>query len=184
MLVASHSKAWATIGPMPQYTIEIKVASDEPSTHQQVFADALKQLLIRNTGNPNLITQEPIKLAMANAEKYIQRYTYLKQPGLLLQVRFIPKAVAGLLKAEASTSITIKVTNIAGLEPYNELMTYLKTFTQIIKIDPLNISSSMVELKLDITEHRDSLLEQIGAQGKLIKISDAPNLEYQWLTNN
>lgn len=180
-LIISHVKAQTTIGPLPQMTIEIKVASDEPGIRKQAFSDALQQLLIRNTGNPQIITQEPIKTAIVNVEKYIQRYTYINQKGLFLQVRFVPKSVSELIRSEQNESITIKVHNVSGLEQYNELIAYLKTFEQIAKIDSPNISPSMVELKLSISGDQKTLLEMINSQGKLIK-DNSIDLEYKWLT--
>ena len=179
-LIINHVKAQTTIGPLPQMTIEVEVTSDEPNIRKQAFSNALKQLVIRNTGNPQIITQEPIKIAIVDAEKYVQRYTYINQKGLFLQVRFIPKSVSELLRSEQSESITIKVHNVSGLEQYNELISYLKTFEQIIKIDSPNISPSMVELKLSISGDQKNLLEMIGSQGKLIKNNS--NSEYKWLT--
>ena len=85
-----------------------------------------------------------------------------------------------LLRSEQSESMTIKVHNVSGLEQYNELIAYLKTFEQIVKIDSPNISPSMVELKLSISGDQKNLLEMISSQGKLIK--DNSNSEYKWLT--
>lgn len=180
-LINSNVKAQTIIGPLPQYTIELKVASDELSARKQAFSDALKQLLIRNSNNSGIINQEPIKTAIANPEKYIQRYTYINQKGLFLQARFIPKSVADLLGSQPSESIIIKVYNISGLEQYNELITYLKTFEQISKIDSLNVSASMVELKLSISGEQENLLKILNSQGKLIKDNNI-NLEYKWVT--
>ena len=190
-LITGHIKAQTIIGPLPQYTIELKVANDEPGARKQAFSEALKQLLIRNTNNPEIINQEPTKTAITNVEKYIQRYTYINQKGLFLQVRFIPKSVAQLLRSEQSETITIRVYNVSGLEQYNELIMYLKTFDQITKIDSPNISASMVELKLSISGDQKDLLAIIGSQGKLIKEPgsrgltprrDNSDLEYKWLT--
>lgn len=180
-LIISNVKAQMIIGPLPQYTIELKVASDELSARKQAFSDVLKQLLIRNTNNPEIINQGSIKTAIANPEKYIQQYTYINQKSLFIQVRFVPKSVAELLGSQHSKSIIIKVYNISGLEQYNELITYLKTFEQISKIDSLNVSASMVELKLSISGDQENLLKILGSQGKLIKDDDI-NLEYKWLT--
>jgi len=190
-LITSHVKAQTIIGPLPQYTIELKVASDEPSMRKQAFSTALRQLIIRNTNSPEIINQEPIKTAIANSEKYIQRYTYINHKGLFLQIRFVPKSVSELLKSEQNESVIIKVHNVSGLEQYNELITYLKTFAQISKIDSLNISATMVELKLSISGDQENLLQILNSQGKLIKEpgsrgltpqDDNDNLEYKWLT--
>jgi hypothetical protein len=88
--------------------------------------------------------------------------------------------VAELLKLEQNESIIIKVHNVLELEQYNELITYLKTFAQITKIDSLDISASMVELKLSVSGDQKNLLEILGSQGKLIK-NNSINLEYKWV---
>ena len=87
-----------------------------------------------------------------------------------------------------ATKVVIRVTNVNGLDQYNEVVRYLHTFNQIKQIDLVNISSTEIELAVNTIGGQPVLLNVLGGQNKLVPNVDVKvsppgiDLDYKWVT--
>jgi uncharacterized protein len=97
------------------YRITLPVADRSPETRDAAFQQALGQVLIKVSGNSQVVAQPPVQEAMKNSANYVQQFAYHEtQPTsgavgaaaadapsgkLDLQVRFDPVAIDRLLSS-------------------------------------------------------------------------------------
>jgi uncharacterized protein len=84
--------------------------------------------------------------------------------------------------------LTLRITNVQGLEQYNEVLHYLTACDQITRVDLVKIGTTEVELSINITGDQQKLLATLIAQNKLVRNTDAAalppgiDLDYKWVT--
>ena len=83
--------------------------------------------------------------------------------------------------------IILRVANVNGLDQYNEIVRYLRTFAQITQVDLTKINATEVELGISVIGGQQALLTAFNAQNKLVRntaavLSPGIDLDYQWVT--
>lgn len=97
------------------YRVTLPVADRSPDTRDAAFQQALGQVLIKVSGNSQIVTQPPVLEALKNPANYVQQFAYRETqpaaapaaaktsgasaPALKLQVRFDPVAIDHLLSS-------------------------------------------------------------------------------------
>lgn len=85
------------------------------------------------------------------------------------------------------SKVILRITNVDGLEQYNEIVRYLHTFKQVKQIDLVNISADEVKLVANIVGGQKGLLTALDAQDRLVLNTDATisspgiDLDYKWV---
>ena len=88
------------------------------------------------------------------------------------------------------TTLILRITNINGLNQYNEIVRYLTAFRQITQVDLIKISPGEVELRINTIGNQQTLFDEINAQNKLIRNPDMTtlpsgiDLDYKWIDTN
>lgn len=86
--------------------------------------------------------------------------------------------------------LIIRITNVKGLEQYNEVVRYLIANSQITQVDLVKIGTTEIELSVSITSDQQTLLTTLATQNKLIRNTDTTtippgiDLDYKWVTIN
>jgi hypothetical protein len=96
------------------YQVMVPVSSQAGQLRQQAIDDAFKQILIRVSGNSQIMQNSDIEAALKNANQYMQQYSYTQTPltgteadnnpgatRLVLQVVFDPAQIKQLLQQVA-----------------------------------------------------------------------------------
>ena len=88
--------AAVTVGGL--YQTRLPVADRSPAVRDKAFSQALREVLIKVSGDSAIAGREPVRKALAHAQAYVQAYAYQDTAqGLRLQVRFEPRAIDRLL---------------------------------------------------------------------------------------
>ncbi len=91
---------------MGLYTASVPIKSQQASLRAKAYEQALEQVLIKATGNLQVVGNPIIKQQLPKASNYVQQYGYQTvedkttmppMPTLMLQVQFEPDAVQSLL---------------------------------------------------------------------------------------
>ncbi len=97
----SSVQAWAVTVPH-LYQASYPVASQQVS-RSSLFSKGLAEVLVKVSGNSQVVTLPPVKLATAQAGNYVDQYFYQKssepEQQLLLTMRFSEVAINQLLRA-------------------------------------------------------------------------------------
>ncbi|CAL7964221.1 conserved exported hypothetical protein [Gammaproteobacteria bacterium] len=83
--------------------------------------------------------------------------------------------------------LILRVTNVRGLDQYNEVVRYLTAYSQIAQIDLIKISPAEVELGVNTKGDKQALAAVLDAQkNKLVRNTDITpvgiDLDYKWVT--
>lgn len=109
-VISSFSAQAAIVNNL--YQGEVQVAGQTPADWQKAIPLALKQVLVKLTGNQQIDQIDAVSKAMTKAQSYVQSYNYLTIPAadpaaastLNIQIRFSPKAVRRIV-AQANQNI-------------------------------------------------------------------------------
>lgn len=200
----------AQAAPAPiLYQGEAPVASASPEDWQKALVPALQQVFIRVSGNANIVQDTAVRKAMIKPAALVQSYNYIMVDNgaagktQILQVRFSPKGVDGVLSAArqpvvaadtnmrvlaqntAGQLIQMQVTSVNGLKDYTDLYTYLRHLNGVADINTTQMSGSQVTLAIKATGSADALTQQIAMEGKLVAQPSADSqassaLQYRW----
>lgn len=85
--------------------------------------------------------------------------------------------------------VVLRVSNVSGLDQYNDVVKYLHDFSKVItQIDLVNISATEVELAINVIGGKQALINVLDARDKLVPnpdvITSPPgvDLDYKWVT--
>ncbi len=81
------------------YTGTVSVASQSSADRATALPQILQQVFVKVSGDSNVIDNNAIKQALANANLWMQEYHYVDQPTLALQASFDPAPINQLLNA-------------------------------------------------------------------------------------
>ncbi len=199
------------------YQTQIAVASYSSVDWQKAVVPALREVLAKVSGNPNITQSQVVSTAMAKPDSFVQSYNYIENSqtkSILLQVRFSPKAVDGLLqKAEMSDltgdatsgvtadnsfsnttpqSVSMVVSGVSKLQDYAAIIGYLLHIKGVTEVNSKQTQGDRVLLVLKINTTVDNLVSAIDNEGKLrktpIKHTSNPAmtslLSYRWVGSN
>lgn len=98
---------WCTLVPasamvMQLNVAQVNVASKDPSLLQPALQQALKLVLVKYSGNPNVMSLPDVQAAIVQSGRWVKRYAYLPNPSnksmpWILQVSFDGKSLEQLL---------------------------------------------------------------------------------------
>lgn len=89
--------------PTDLTTITLPVADQTQPALVSVAPEAMRQVLVKMSGNPNVVTSPNVKAALSHASQWIQSFTYTTAPGdnnttaLSVTIHFDPQALSKLL---------------------------------------------------------------------------------------
>lgn len=99
-LCAQHANA-AMVDPLNEITIPISDRS--PQQFQQALKTAFPAVLIKMSGNTQIMKLPAIQSATNNIQQWVQSYSYTTQPSLQLQITFDQSALKNLLDNTGQT---------------------------------------------------------------------------------
>ena len=79
-LLATGSVAAAVIAPRDLYESEVVVEQQNPTDRDALLSQALGQVLVRVTGNRDVLTQKPAQDLQKEAVRYVQQFGYERRP--------------------------------------------------------------------------------------------------------
>ena len=87
---------------------EVSVTSQQPAERKAAMKRALAEVLVRVTGQRELLGQEPAKSMLADPARYVQQYRYYtvpdsRPPQLKMRVRFDGNAVRAALQQQGAS---------------------------------------------------------------------------------
>jgi hypothetical protein len=179
------------------YQAEVPVASYSPEDFQKALGPALKQTLVKVTGNSNIAQDPTVRKALSKANGMVQTFNYVTgegQKSLMLQVHFSSQAIDDLLKnanptthattsaaadkttaAQTTTadiqSINMVVSGVKGLPDFTALLAYLRQLAGVVDVNNKQTRGDRVLLVLKLNQGMDALAELISHDNKLIKES-------------
>jgi Uncharacterized protein conserved in bacteria (DUF2066) len=115
-----YSGLAATVSP---YQAEVPIASHSAEDWTRTLPSALKQVLVKVSGNSKVMDIEVVKHALLKPDVFVQSYNYAPAEtggnGLILQVRFSPKAINNLLNQDVNVAAAppVSVQPFAVLDP-------------------------------------------------------------------
>lgn len=85
------------------YLVELVVDNYTITERQKKIVTAFNLVLVKNSNNPKIVELAEIKTALANPERYVQKFSYLNRsiadkPAVFLRINFDAKAVTQLLQ--------------------------------------------------------------------------------------
>ncbi|GAB4393773.1 MAG: DUF2066 domain-containing protein [Gammaproteobacteria bacterium] len=98
----------------PLYQADIPVSSRDKAQYQQAVSLALRQVLIKLTGNPSILTLPAFEESLLDPQRLVDQYSYMhatsstsyaNQTTLLLRVKFDEKAINQLLEQQGQPII-------------------------------------------------------------------------------
>jgi hypothetical protein len=101
---------------------------------------------------------------------------------------FLPNTVK--LTTNQPNKLILRITNVKGLNQYNDVVQYLTSFNQISQTNLIKISPSEIELSITITGDQQNLLTTLNAQNRLVRNTNIatipPNidLDFKWVPVN
>jgi hypothetical protein len=118
--------------------------------------------------------QESFNVNEFNIENILARAMYETASRVTEEVITVPREI---------NELTIRVTNVNGLEQYKELEQYLRSFDPIKRVELSNVDSAGLELIVEVAGGREGLIKVLNAQYKLIPSVDtgAGELKYRWV---
>ena len=94
------------------------------------------------------------------------------------------------LSANQSNKLTLRITNVKGLNQCNNVIQYLTTFSQITQTNLIKINPSSIELSITVTGDQQNLLTALSKQHKLIRPANtlttpsSVDLDFKWIYIN
>jgi hypothetical protein len=114
----------------------------------------------------------------------------------IILTKAIP-AISSYLKTTSITTpkeqqkICMRITNVNGIEQYNEITKYLRGLNKVItEVDLTNINATSIELTISIKGNEEELITILNGQNKLVpnsQVAASPpgiNLDYIWVVEN
>jgi uncharacterized protein len=163
----------------------IKNASQRYGTHA-IAAGCMRQPIVGN-----LWTSQWLLLYDNKSESF--NFAGITAEDVITQaMRAIAPNLTATTKQSVSQSnkLILRITNVNGLDQYNEVVRYLSAFSQISQVDLVKISATEVELSINIVGDQQALLETLSSQNKLVfntNITVSPpgvDLDYKWIPIN
>lgn len=96
----------------------------------------------------------------------------------------ITLSTTGVPPNNQSKKLILRVTNVSGLDQYNEVVHYLTAFSQIAQIDLIKINPTEVELSVNAKGDKQALAAALDAQNKLVRNANPQvgiDLDYKWV---
>jgi hypothetical protein len=159
-----------------QYQGTVAVTSQSPNDLQQAMPQALTQVLVKLSGNPDIAQSGKIKNQLKQATNMVQSYSYLTTPdptnphqtNLMLQVQFYQQAVDQLLQQAGATNVqtqgnnaaeqlTLHISNVGGLDDYANVLKYLRSLPAVNQVDASDINPNAVIVTLSVNGGIDAL---------------------------
>lgn len=189
--------------------IEVPISSYNDNDRQQAFTRALNPILIKTSNNQEIVKLPAIKAALSKPGLYVKQFNYVNKEiatgksSLFLQINFDFKAIDKLLQRiskttsvdskplASTTRVVLRITNVYGLQQYNEVAKYLNNLNKLItRVDLVNISATEVELAISILGGSPALSDILSKQSKLLRNIDVTvsppgiDLDYKWVTTD
>lgn len=179
----------------------VSVSSQNATVREQALQQALSQVLIKVSGNPQIISNDDIKNALQNPESYLLTYSYFNnttsnnEPGLFLQVEFDPKSIMTILQnahidlGQGNTEIEVQLTviNVKDLSDYDRITKYLKGLSSVKQAELIQIKPSVLSYALTVVGGEWALQRDLSLDPCLQPITVIPSvnttstgLVYQW----
>lgn len=100
----------------------------------------------------------------------------------------IAPTATGIVKKQSTGNqakkLTLRITNVSGLNQYNEVVRYLVTLSQIAQIDLVKIGPTEVEMSINIKNDQQALVAALDTQNRLVRNTNPQmgiDLDYKWV---
>lgn len=203
VLMISHLNVFAS----PEgdaYQVEIQVKDRSPLVLKGALQEAFTEILIRASGDSELVNEEKIHNYLSKAQDYVERYEYLPDPNdgtqqkLILRVTFSPKMVRALIadsvtdEVTSESGINLHVYGVNGLNDFSEVVNYVRALPSVTSVEASTVDADDVILTVQSTTGKAALEKMIlqAADHRLTPItidktsaeSEGNQLAYRWVS--
>ncbi len=160
--------------PLSPYQARVPVTSQAPEEFRRAAAAGLVEVLARVAGRADVATLPAVAQAQGNPERYVEQFRYEPSPegGLLLDLRFAPATVQGLLgspvAAGAGDTALLRVDGIASFADYAQLLGYLNRIGA--RAQPVMVQGEAVTVSVRPAGGMATLAGQLAAERRLLEV--------------
>jgi hypothetical protein len=180
--------------PSSPYQARVPVASQAPEEFRRAAAAGLVEVLARISGRADVTGLPAVAQAQGNPDRYVEQFRYepLPEGGLLLDLRFAPVTVQGLLgsptsaAAGASDTALLRVDGVASFADYAQLLGYLNRIGA--RAHPVMVQGEAVTVSVRPAGGMAALAGQLAAERRLLEVPVTVVVEgaadvrsYRWL---
>jgi len=186
-LLLYFPRVWAANDDLA-YQAEVPVPSQSIDDKNAALPAALLQVLVKVTGNENVLDNPAIKEALKNVNSLVDEYHYsTTNSGYTLSLQFNHEAITQLLQKihiatpqgteQGLSQVTLKIIGIMHRQDLDEVKNYFEHLAPVTSVEPVEVTGQEVVLSLTVRGDRDTLTQLISAETKLIPVGD---LTYKW----
>ena len=174
MVMATHSGVLAAT-VSDDYQVELEVQDRTQEVLQAALPQALEQVLVKISGDPQVASDATVHDHLGEAKKYVERYEYLPDPEdathqkLILQIKFSSKSVRELLHKTGSTqeaatpeSISLHVYGVNDLNDFSEVVKYVRALNSVNSVEASTVDADDVILTVKSSAGLESLKKAIA----------------------
>ncbi|MDR2012235.1 MAG: DUF2066 domain-containing protein [Rhodanobacter sp.] len=191
VVVAPLAQAAAPDG----YVGEAPVASQADGERAQALKTALSNVIVAQTGNSGALERPDVAKAIAQADRYVLRYSYRRNPdaaadsgvpALTLVAQFDSAAVDALLQrlgltaadthataTETSSGVMVWIDGIHNAGDYVRVMGYLARSNLVRDAQPIQANANGIRVRLSLTGGLAHFLDTVGLEHTLA-VSNTP----------
>ena len=163
------------------YEGQLNVNNSSVLVREQAMPQILQQVLVKVSGNQNIITIENLKEKVSNFNSLIESYGYTENNDgttnqLILTIRFDQVKINQILRVLANDSqqlvpdnnqIIIIIKGIKNFSDYNMVTQYFSSISPITDSEIIAIENNYVKLKITAKIKLLELVDVIKADNKL-----------------
>lgn len=168
-----------TPAPLPLSQAEVAVADQSAPALQLGLQAAFAEVMVKMSGNPNIMSVPQIQSASSNVMQWLQSYTYRHAPsvdaiqnsGLILQVVFNHEGLRELLKtatqgvqlnAPPPSELQLFVIGVKDMQDYSALLQALKSKPGVAHVSVAGLAANRVALMVQLAEDRAHFVDTLG----------------------
>lgn len=187
------------------YQVELPVKDRSIGTMKESLAQALEQVLVKVSGDPEVANNESVQIYLTQASDFVERYEYRLNPDesqdqkFLLQLKFSPKAVRGLLRqntvaedAASPETVNLRIYGVRNASDFSEVVNYVRALNKVSHVEIDTVESDNLILSLKSSKGLVALKEAIAKKNdhRLAPIENNKNdseennavLSYRWIS--
>lgn len=168
---------------------------------------AFSEVMVRMSGNSEIMSRPAIKKAALNLTQWVQSYSYLELPntnanlqtGLFLQVSFDETGLRSLLQSPAQkmahiqnssevsqSVVTLVVSGVKNMADYVQMMHALRGKNDVTYASVNNVKNDEVSVRVKISGDSGQFQQILAADGNFKSVDtglQSSQLQYYWMGN-
>ncbi|OGT43972.1 MAG: hypothetical protein A3F13_04395 [Gammaproteobacteria bacterium RIFCSPHIGHO2_12_FULL_40_19] len=186
----------------------VTVVNRSSTALQMGLQAAFSEVLVRMSGNPEIMSRPSIKKAALNLTQWVQSYSYLEMPNtntnaqeeLFLQVSFDGAGLQQLLHtgpqkttqadnnapSTPQSGVLLVVAGVKSMADYVQVMHALRAKNDVTQVSVKNVKNDQVFLRVKISGDSGAFQQVLAADNNFKSIDDgmqSSQLQYYWMGN-